>query len=183
MKFVCRRCEAFMLFDEVEGVREDSLGVTFGCPQCGARIAMVTNAGETQMVRALGVQLGGRSEAPQPLELTRQSLSSGPPPRTSEEPRKSPAESLKDSMGKCPFANALAGMGAKEAGASPAAGKPPQPSDPAQIRWSPEAEERLKKVPDFVRPFARTMIEELARQRGSDVVDGSLMDSAKEKFM
>lgn len=185
MKFVCRKCEAFMLFDEVEGVREDSLGVTFACPQCGARISMVTNSGETQMVRALGVQLGGRSQAHAPLELTRKTLLSAgaegisiavPAPGAA-------AESLKKSLGKCPFANVIVGMaqapsqvpqGADSSGSAPAA---------AQVSWSPEAQERLERVPDFVRSFAKTMIEDMARGNGSGLVDGVLMDAAKEKFM
>lgn len=145
MKFVCRTCEAFMLFDEVEGIREDSLGVTFGCPNCGVRVSMVTNAGETQIVRTLGVQLGGRSEAATPLELARTSLVSAVPlPKTGGQ-------------------------------------TPTQPA--AEVAWTPEAKERLERVPDFVRAFAKTMIEDMARQDGSNRVDGSLMDRAKERFM
>jgi hypothetical protein len=190
MKFVCRKCEAFMLFDEVEGVREDSLGVTFGCPQCGARISMVTNAGETQMVRTLGVRLGGRSEAPTPLELTRASLAGASPTPRSEgsAAQETPAESLKKSMGKCPFANVVAGMAPKADAAAQGGGTPTRgggtPTQPAaHVAWTPEAEERLGRVPDFVRAFAKTMIEDMARQNGSSRVDGALMDTAKEKFM
>ena len=47
MKFVCRKCDQFMSFSDVEPVSEGSLGVTFGCPSCGIRIAMVTNAGSS----------------------------------------------------------------------------------------------------------------------------------------
>ena len=172
MKFVCRKCETFMLFDEVEGVSDSSLGVTFRCPECDAKVAMVTNAGETQMVRTLGVSLGGRAQAPEPLELTRQSLasSSAPAPQATA----APAAELKKSMGKCPFANVVAGMTAKAQEASPSA---------AEVSWDTDARERLERVPDFVRSFAKTMIEDMARQSGSNRVDGALMDSAKEKFM
>ncbi|MBI1822995.1 MAG: hypothetical protein HYR80_02615, partial [Nitrospirae bacterium] len=68
------KCEAFMLFQKVEKPGEDSLGVMFECPTCGSRVAMVTNPGETQMVSALGVKLGGRTTEPEPFELTRGTL-------------------------------------------------------------------------------------------------------------
>ena len=189
MKFVCRKCEAFMLFEEVEGVNDSSLGVTFGCPECGAKVAMVTNAGETQMVKTLGVQLGGRVDAHSPMELTRGSLAVGAAPAkgapvpttvaTSVAASNAAAGDLKKSMGKCPFANVVADMSAKTQ--ADAASPPGGPA--VEVSWSAEARERLERVPDFVRSFAKTMIEDLARQSGTYRVDGALMDSAKEKFM
>src|ERR1044072_355698 len=74
MKFVCLNCETYMNFEKVEKPGEGSLGVFFGCPSCGARFTMVTNPGETQMVSSLGVQLGGRTVAQQPFEMTRRGL-------------------------------------------------------------------------------------------------------------
>src|SRR5213080_1607340 len=53
---------------------EGALGVFFGCPSCGAKFSMVTNPGETQMVSSLGVQLGGRTVAAEPFEMTRGTL-------------------------------------------------------------------------------------------------------------
>lgn len=182
MKFVCRKCETFMAFSELEGIREDSVGVTFGCSGCGARISMVTNAGETQMVKALGVQLGGRQDSPAPLELTRATLQAASPLAEDHAPRSravepilgSTAESLKKSMGKCPFANMMSEMPVKTEAAR---------ADAGPVSWTPEAKERLERVPDFVRGFAKTMIEDMARQDGSSVVNDALMDAAKTKFM
>src|SRR6185369_15009924 len=74
MKFVCLNCETYMNFEKVEKPGEGSLGVFFGCPSCGARFTMVTNPGETQMVSSLGVQLGGRTVAAEPFEMTRGGL-------------------------------------------------------------------------------------------------------------
>ncbi len=74
MKFVCLKCETYMTFEKVEKPAEGSLGVFFECPSCQSRFSMVTNPGETQMVSSLGVQLGGRTEAPKPLEMTRGGL-------------------------------------------------------------------------------------------------------------
>src|SRR2546430_1454062 len=65
------KCETYMNFEKVEKPAEGSLGVFFACPSCGARFTMVTNPGETQMVSSLGVQLGGRTAAPPPFQMTR----------------------------------------------------------------------------------------------------------------
>src|SRR5207247_7779086 len=73
-KLVCMKCETYMNFEKVEKPGEGSLGVFFGCPSCGARFTMVTNPGETQMVSSLGVQLGGRTAAAEPFEMTRGGL-------------------------------------------------------------------------------------------------------------
>lgn len=171
MRFLCRRCESFMSFQGVEAVGPDSLGVAYRCPDCGAGIAMVTNPGETQMVKALGVDLGGRKAAPEPLELTRRTLAAGAPRA---EPGAPPAPALPaESKGKCPFANALASMPQASAAAP----------EQAPVAWSERARERLEKVPEFVRSFAKSMIEDMARQRGLARVDEALMDAAKERFM
>ena len=74
MKFVCLNCETYMTFQKVEKPAEGSLGVFFSCPSCSAKFSMVTNPGETQMVSSLGVQLGGRTAAAQPFEMTRGTL-------------------------------------------------------------------------------------------------------------
>ncbi|MBI2403564.1 MAG: PCP reductase family protein [Gemmatimonadetes bacterium] len=157
MKFVCRTCGAFMLFQEVEPIREESLGVTFGCPQCGNRISMVTNPGETQLVHALGVKLGGRAEAHQPLELTRETLQSS---------------SSKGGTGQCPFSDVVAEMQGTLT-----------ESEAATVEWTPEARARLERVPDLVRSLAKTAIEQIALQKGSRRVDERLMDEAKDRFM
>ncbi|TAK06854.1 MAG: hypothetical protein EPO39_07900, partial [Candidatus Manganitrophaceae bacterium] len=78
MKFVCMKCESFMTFENVQVPGEQSLGVTFACPTCNAKVAMVTNPGETAMVQALGVKLGGRTAPAEPMELTRQTLKEAP---------------------------------------------------------------------------------------------------------
>lgn len=157
MKFVCRNCEAFMLFEQVETVREASLGVTFACPKCGNRISMVTNPGETQLVHALGVKLGGRADAPQPLELTRETLK---------------ISSSGVAAGKCPFSNTVARMENIF-----------EESDTPVVEWTPEAHERLKRVPEAVRSFVKTAVERIALQKGIDRVDEAFMDEAKDKLI
>ena len=78
MKFVCLTCESYMTFEKAEQPGEGTLGVFFGCAGCGARISMVTNAGETQLVSSLGVQLGGRETPAAPMEATRDALRDEP---------------------------------------------------------------------------------------------------------
>src|SRR4029078_3773255 len=63
MKFVCLNCETYMNLEKVEKPEEGSLGVFFACPSCAAKFSMVTNAGETNMMNALGLKLAPRAEA------------------------------------------------------------------------------------------------------------------------
>lgn len=249
MKFVCLGCETYMSFEKVEKPAEGSLGVFFGCPSCGAKFSMVTNPGETQMVSSLGVQLGGRTQPAAPFEMTRGTLKgeTGASQQMSDylnekiqggqstqKPTQAPGpadasagESNEKPGGGCPFSALVAEMGlgtdsqAKETGPSltwtpdaqerlerlPSFVKPMvkssveayagkhgyatvtlQVMDDSKnasdgIQWTPEAEQRLENIPDFIRPMARREIERLARERGETTVTAQVMDDAKEKFM
>ena len=70
MKFLCLDCDEPMKLHSTEGPDEGSLSVTFRCPECGFRVAMLTNPFETQMVRSLGVKVGGATP-PAPFEHVR----------------------------------------------------------------------------------------------------------------
>ena len=59
MKFLCLDCDEAMKLHSTAGPDEGSLTVTFRCPDCGFRVAMLTNPFETQMVKSLGVKVGG----------------------------------------------------------------------------------------------------------------------------
>jgi len=77
MKFICQSDNTVMEF--VETVAPEgggSMSITFSCPTCGRGIAMVTNPGETQMVRSLGVTIGHEAlaAAPEPMSLIRSAL-------------------------------------------------------------------------------------------------------------
>ena len=74
MKFLCLDCDEPMKLLKTEGPDEGSLTVTFRCPECGFRVAMLTNQFETQLVRSLGVKVGGRSEPERPFEHLRASM-------------------------------------------------------------------------------------------------------------
>jgi hypothetical protein len=76
------------------------------------------------------------------------------------------------SAGKCPFPSMIpAGEGAGDVR-----------SEAASVRWTPAAEARLKNIPEFVRPMAKTGIEKFAQERGALEVDEKILDAAKEFF-
>ena len=253
MKFVCLKCETYMTFEKVEKPAEGTLGVFFECPSCQSRFSMVTNPGETQMVSSLGVQLGSRTEAAIPLEMTRGGLEEnvsagmgqmaaylndkiqGGQPAAPAAPAASaataPASGESGEGGGCPFSAMVAQMGLGSSGATgttaPAAeqllwtpdaqeklAKIPsfvQPmvkssvetyarkngfttvtlqvmddsknSTTEGIHWTPEAQQRLDNIPDFIRPMARREIERLVKERGGSEITAELMEEAKEKFM
>ncbi|MFQ5781400.1 MAG: PCP reductase family protein, partial [Nitrospiria bacterium] len=165
MKFVCMKCESFMGFEKVQTPGEQSLGVTFACPTCGAKVAMVTNPGETSMVQALGVKLGGRTAPAEPMELTRESLKetpetvpSTPTPSASAQQEMLKAETAKSESsggGTCPFSSMVAQM---QGGSTAPAEKE------REVTWTPEARDRIEKVPSFMRPMIEMGVESYARK-------------------
>ncbi len=51
------------------------------------------------------------------------------------------------------------------------------------IAWSADAQERLDRLPDFIRPMAKREIERMAKDKGETEISAALMDEAKTKFM
>jgi len=51
------------------------------------------------------------------------------------------------------------------------------------IRWTPEAEERMKRVPPMVKGIARTGILRLAVEKGHSVITNAVIDDAMDRFM
>jgi hypothetical protein len=74
---------------------------------------------------------------------------------------------------KCPFTGMIPTEG--EA-------RPGQAADPLPVRWTAAAEARLANIPAFVRPMARTGIEQFARERGALEVDEKILDAARDFF-
>lgn len=190
MKFVCLNCETYMTFEKVEKPTEGSLGVFFACPSCQAKFSMVTNPGETQMVSSLGVQLGGRTAPATPLEITRGTLSEevgtgagnmaaylnekiqgGQPASSPATPGVQIGES---SGGGCPFSAMVAEMGLTSGGQS--AGTTASGSE---FQWTPDAKERLDKLPSFVQPMVRASVETYARKNGFTKITLQVMDDSK----
>ena len=186
MKFVCVLCDTQMKLEETTGPVEGSLSVTFACPSCAHRIALLTNPWETQLVRALDVKIGGRNTPPESLEFVRTMLaargedvgareegstaSAEPASRDFGETSASSVESLSrdaqaEGLGagpRCPF-SAVANRAAEA----------------ASLTWDPSAEKRLERVPDFIRPMARQGIERFAAERGFTRITEEVIDEVR----
>ncbi len=74
MKFLCVKCDVAMEFEQKEDPGDGTLSLQFKCPSCEQRVAMLTNPGETQFVRSLGVQIGHEQIAPSPMGMIRGGL-------------------------------------------------------------------------------------------------------------
>ena len=167
MKFLCVDCDEAMKLHSTAGPDEGSLTVTFRCPACGFRVAMLTNPFETQMVRSLGVKVGGRSVPPEPFEHLRATLAS---PRADAFEAAPPVAGEAAGPG-CPFAAALGGEGGEAA--LPAT---------SGISWDGAAEARLDRIPSFIRPMARRSIERFAEEKGYATITEQVMDEARAVF-
>jgi hypothetical protein len=121
---------------------------------------MLTNPFETQMVKSLGVAVGGRTSPPAPFEHLRASMANSRPGAFVGEP---------DATGSgCPFAASLAG--------------PTSPEASSAVAWAPEAEARLERIPAFIRPMARRSIERFAEEKGYASITETVMDEARTVF-
>lgn len=77
MKFLCNDCQEVMEFvDNAPSPDGGSMAITYTCPSCERGISMITNPGETQMVRSLGVTIGHEtlSPPPEPMAMIRDAL-------------------------------------------------------------------------------------------------------------
>ena len=72
----------------------------------------------------------------------------------------------------CPFPSMIPGNGDVQPGAV----------ETIPVRWTAAAEARLKNIPEFVRPMAKTGIEKFARDSGALEVDEKILDAAKDFF-
>lgn len=168
MKFVCLTCETYMALEKVEKPEEGSLSVFFGCPSCNAKFSMVTNAGETNMMNALGLKLGVRAETTDPTLASladkvqkAKSAVSAAPSKTGE----------KTTSG-CPFSAMVAEMGLTSSG-KPANG------GSSEFTWTPDAKEKLDRLPAFVKPMVQSNVEAYARKQGFKTITLQVMDDSK----
>jgi proto-chlorophyllide reductase subunit len=169
MKFLCIACDAAMRLSSTTGPDEGSLTVTFACPACGHRVAMLTNPWETQLVRTLGVKVGGRAADPPPFADVRASLArQRDGALAGEASAGAPVTATAADGPGCPFAAMIPGAGGATAGGA---------DGPA---WTPEAEARVDRIPAFIRPMARQAIERFARDRGHATITDAVMDQAKD---
>ena len=161
MKFLCVPCDTPMTLRSLEPPERGSLSVVYVCPACGYEMAMLTNAYETQVVQSLGVRIGPADAARQPPTDTR-------PEEHAAIAVDGATAAERGAASGCPFAAMIPG----------AADTAPPPS----IAWTAAAEARLANIPSFVRPMAKTGIEQFARERGALEVDEKILDAAKDFF-
>jgi hypothetical protein len=163
MKFLCVPCNEPMSLQRVEGPDQGSLTVVFHCPQCAHRTALLTNPAETQMVKALDVTIGGDVPPTDPLGFTRSSLASQREDTFSTEKMRETVEAAKEAGG-CPFAAVV-----KEA-------------EGESLCWTEGAEQRLQRIPVFVRSSVKKAIEGFAKEKGHRTVTEAVMDTAREEI-
>jgi hypothetical protein len=132
-----------MLFEERQLPGDGTLAAAFKCPSCGRVVALLTNPMETQLVASLGVKIGGRTIAEQPLETVRGMVATGKQ-------------------------DAFEDEGERGAGSGP--------------RWSAEAQERLTRVPNFVRGMVKKIYLEYAKDRGIAEITPAVMDTARSEL-
>ena len=181
MKFLCLECNTAMQFKEAARPDGGSLTAIFECPECFAEIAMHMNPWETQMLKSLDVELEGKAEEAQPMQMIRSFLSQerdeipsvGGTTQTDTTPASTGAInqlSTPTEGGKCPFTSVVA-----------EAFQPlePESTDPV---WTEEALERLGRIPSFVRSMAKAGVENFARENGHTEITGEVMDAARGNF-
>ena len=172
MKFLCLECNTAMKFKESKTPEGGSLTAIFECPDCFGEIAMHMNPWETQMLKSLDVQLGGKSETAPPMQMVRSFLSDQKQEAFSSGHAAQPAAPTgsESEGGKCPFTSVVADAFQN------------QVSEPADIVWTEEALERLNRIPSFVQSMAKAGIEEFAREKGLAQITGEVMDAARGNF-
>jgi hypothetical protein len=142
VKFLCLDCDAQMAFAERHQPGDGTFTAAFTCPRCGRSVAMLANPMETQLVGALGVQIGGRELDEQPMEFVRRNV-----------------------------------LGRDDAFADPEGQNPP--AGRGRPAWSADAEERLARVPGFVRGMVKRLYAEYAADRGIAEITPAVMDRAR----
>lgn len=173
MKFLCVACDAPMKLEKTAAAVEGSLSVIFACENCATRIALLTNPWETQLVRALDVQIGGRSDAPGPWEFVRTMLSAG---------REGAVEKAEDAG---PAAAEEGSAASTELGAGsrcPFSAVANRAAEMSSLPWDPSAEQRLARIPEFIRPMARQGIERYASEHGYERITEEVMEKARGTF-
>ena len=180
MKFVCLNCETYMSLEKVEKPEEGSLGVFFACPSCSAKFSMVTNVGETNMMNSLGLKLGAKAEPAASMAGLRAVAENGqaaaatkpsPAAPAVAATAASPAKAPEKASG-CPFSAMVAEMGLTNSG-KPANG------GPSEFTWTPDAQEKLDRLPAFVKPMVQASVEGYARKSGFKTITLQVMDDSK----
>lgn len=172
MKFLCIDCDTAMKFKDVTRPEQGSVTAVFECPDCFTEIAMFLNPSETQMLKSLDLKLGGSNTAAQPMQLIRSQLETSKQDMMSDISIDTGTSESAEG-GKCPFTSVLSDAYEDQT-------EPETKSD--GIKWTPEALERLERIPSFVRPMAKMRIEGFAKDNGHNEITADVMDAARGNF-
>lgn len=170
MKFLCLECDALMEFAERQLPGDGTLAAVFTCGSCGREMALLTNPMETQFVSSMGVKIGGSEVPTQSLESVRASLEGGRDDAF--------VEGAPGTEG-TPGGEGPTGAGGAPAGGT-ADGKPS--TGPRPVEWSPEAVDRLGRVPGFVRGMVKRIYTDYARERDIRTITPEVMDTARTEL-
>ena len=206
MKFLCVKCDEPMKTVESRGPDEGSLAVTFGCQTCGAQVSLLTNPGETQLVGALGIEIGGSGQSPSPpLAQVRDALrhQRGDWPST-ESSSGSAAQDLEWTpeaqarLGLVPEGvmrdltrQRVEGLARRRGEATVTVALMEEKYQEwsggseratSELAWSEEARRRIERIPPFVRGMVVQAIEAHARQKGIVEITPELVDEAKDSW-
>jgi len=174
MKFLCIDCDTAMKFKDVTRPEQGSVTAVFECPDCFTEIAMYLNPSETQMLKSLDLQLGGKSEAAQPMQMVRSQLETAKKDSFTNISSEN-ANSETGEGGKCPFTSVISDAFDENS-------EPTTEPEQSGLKWTPEALERLERIPSFVRPMAKMGIESFAKDNGHTEITGEIMDAARGNF-
>ena len=157
MKFLCVNCDEPMALRDVGGPLDGTMSIVYACPNCTREIAMLTNQSETQLVRSLGVKIGGRKDTAMPMETLRTKLAA----------QREELEALEPSASepKCPFTGMVSDAFAQSANEG--------------LTWSTAALARMGAIPPFVQPMVKKNVEDYAREKGYAEVTESVLDEVK----
>ena len=165
MKFLCVACDEPMALLETRGPDEGSMSIIYRCPSCQHDIAMLTNAMETQMVRSLGVKIGGRTVPAEPMEVLRSSLAE----QRDDVAAPAPQPAVATSGSKCPFTGVVnEAVARQEHAAGPV--------------WTDEAAARIERIPSFIQSMVKKGVEDYAREQGYAEITATVMDEVKGRF-
>ncbi len=158
MKFLCVECDQAMKLKETQGPDEGSMTIVYQCQKCKKEMAMLTNSMETQVVGSLGVSIGSKNINSQPMQGLRNSLAE----------KKDDVFETQNSGSNCPFTEVVSDAFAKQ--------------ESRNIMWTKEAEERLNRIPSFVRAMAKKGIEQYAAEQGYGEINNAVMDEVKDIY-
>lgn len=192
MKFLCVDCNEAMRLESADGPDRGSMTVLFTCPTCSRQTAMLTNSMETQVVRSLGVKIGGRTTSAEPMETIRGSLVgsrySGPPSDANAPREGGPVANQPASYDEAelPVPATHHDHPDRRADGSPQSSKCPftaMVNDAVErqqgIQWSDGARRRMERIPEFARSMVMKGVEDAAKAQGAAEVTEAVLDQVR----